>query len=81
VEDTRTKIFNNPDIKIPIEETPLKERTKRLLINSRKITDVSELCQYTKWQILSWRGVGDVTLNDIIFCMRSYGLMLKDDLE
>lgn len=81
MEDTRTKIFNNPDLKIPIEETPLKERTKHILINSRKITDISELRQYTKWQILSWRGVGDVTLNDIIFCMRHYNLMLKDDYD
>lgn len=37
MEDIHTKIFNDPDLKIPIEETPLKERTKRLLINSRKI--------------------------------------------
>ena len=76
---TGLKIFNDPDIKIPIEETHLKERTKHILINSRKIADISELRQYTKWQILSWRGVGDVTLNDIVFCMRSYDLMFKDD--
>ena len=74
------KIFNRPDKEIcPIEEAPLKERTKRLLINTRGLKDISELRQYTKWQILSWRGVGDVTLNDITFCMRSYDLMLKDD--
>lgn len=75
------KTFNDPDIKIPIEEAPLRERTKRILINSRKLTDVSELRQYTKWQILSWRGVGDVTLNDITFCMRHYNLMFKDDYD
>lgn len=79
--DIHTKIFNDPDLKIPIEETPLKERTKRLLINSRKITDISELRQYTKWQILTWRGVGDVTLGDITFCMRHYNLMFRDDYD
>lgn len=77
---TGLKIFNRPDKEIcPIEEAPLKERTKRLLINTRGLKDISELRQYTKWQILSWRGVGDMTLNDIMFCMRSYDLMFKDD--
>lgn len=77
---TGLKIFNRPDKEIcPIEEAPLKERTKRLLINTRGLKDISELRQYTTWQILSWRGVGDVTLNDIIFCMRHYDLMFKDD--
>lgn len=78
---TGLKIFNDPDLHIPIEEAPLNERTKHILINSRKLTDISELRNYTKWQILSWRGVGDVTLNDITFCMRHYNLIFRDDYD
>lgn len=46
---TGLKIFNRPDKEIcPIEEAPLKERAKRLLINTRGLKDISELRQFTK---------------------------------
>ena len=61
---------------VPIYQLGIKERTNSMLLKNN-ICTIDELCTYTKEQLLSCYGIGTKSINDIVSCLKVFGLNLR----